>query len=193
MHTDGERSQVEVTDAPLTEVGRQQAKALALKTAVLEPSLQPEVIIVSPLSRSILTTLLAFRHFVSVDGKTSLVPCIALESVRETFGVHLCDRRRDTSELALDFPAVDFSGLAHADPFDHEERESLNEGVQRCKEFLEWLHAREETVVAVGTHSSWLLRLFNGALDCGSDDKICSKFEVGELRSVVLEWEEEGP
>ena len=178
---------VEVTDAPLTFRGRQEAISLAPKTAALAS--QPEVVIVSPLSRSIATTLLSFRHLVSDDGKSSAVPFLALESVRETFGIHYCDCRRARSELTLDFPMVDFSLLdSDPDPVDHSVRESLHDGVRRCYAFLEWLKTREERVIAVGTHSSWLFRLFNGALDC-CDASLGTKFAVGELRSVVLDFD----
>lgn len=40
--------------------------------------------------------------------------------------------------------------------------------------------------VAVATHSSWLLTLFNAVLEC-EDEELKKWFATGELRTVLIE------
>ena len=70
----------EVRDPPLTELGRQQARALRERAQ----QLNPEVVVVSPMCRATQTALLGFSHLLphrATENKS--VPFIAHEGLRE--------------------------------------------------------------------------------------------------------------
>lgn len=185
----------EITDAPLTAKGRQQAALLQPKIGDMPESEKPKLVVLSPNCRALQTGTIAFRELI---GK---VPFIAHEMVREETGVHVCDRRRPTSQQASEFPMIDFSHLANEEDviFDSNRRETKAELCERIYRFLEWLETREETVVAVSSHSAWLLAIFNANLQTATtsaslDESTSNRknlkewFQTGEMRSVVLEF-----
>ena len=92
-------------DARLTEEGERQCAALAAAAA----GLRPEVVISSPLMRTLKTAALSF----DVQLRQGGVPLVALEDCRETVN-YLCDARRPLSlnvaELAAAGLAVDTAG-----------------------------------------------------------------------------------
>jgi broad specificity phosphatase PhoE len=195
-------TKLEVTDAPLTFTGRDQAGSLKSTTK----DLNVELVIVSPHTRATQTGLIAFDHLVrathdhqntqtvngelkeSVDKKKD-VPFVCVESCREEFGVHVCDKRRSVRDLKMDFPAVDYSGIESEEDamFLEDRRESKEEIGARIFKFLNFVRERKETEIAVATHSGWLVTLFNGVVDC-KDEKLMTWFETGEMRSVRLVW-----
>lgn len=115
---------------------------------------------------------------------------MALEDVREQTGSHPCDRRSTHSELARLYPTVDFSQLvSDEDSWYTAEREPEANVDVRAARFLDWLHAREERVVAVVCHDCFLFHLFpllekvdgSGALQWQG-----KRFANCELRTVRL-------
>ncbi|CAJ1334131.1 unnamed protein product [Effrenium voratum] len=85
------------------------------------------------------------------------------------------------------FPRVDVSQIKHEeDPTSLTVRESHLEMAQRAHDFLLWLRSRPEKEIVVGTHSGFLMALFNVALDVADESK--SYFQTGELRSVVVDF-----
>lgn len=89
--------------------------ALQEKAATLDPSL----IVVSPMLRSTQTAVIGFRHLVQQQGsgggaeKDDAAACakkmprwVAVESCRETIGVHMCDKRRNVDDIKADFPFI---------------------------------------------------------------------------------------
>lgn len=172
----------EIVDAPLTQKGRNQARAV--NPLIQNMSKQPELIVLSSQCRALQTGLLAFEHLV----KTRSVPMIAHEMVREQTGVHVCDRRRTRHEQEIEFPRIDFCLIDHEEDqlFSSERRETKMEVGNRVYHFLEWLEQRNETHVAIVSHSGWLMTLFNGCVKC--DDSLKDWFQTGELRSVKLEF-----
>jgi broad specificity phosphatase PhoE len=178
----------EARDAPLTEKGRQQAMALRPRIRSFhdkqQQHLQPKLIVCSPCCRALQTGILAWQDETDV-------PILVQELVKEECGVHPCDHRRSKSEIAIDFPRVNLSGLLHEeDPYHRKDvRESKLEVAKRGYQFLEWLfHNRspDETCVAVNSHSSWLLTLLNAVVETESDS-IRAWFQTGEMRSVRIE------
>ena len=185
----------EITDAPLTAKGRQQAALLQPVIGAMTEPEKPQLVVLSPHCRALQTGIIAFRELI---GK---VPFIAHEMVREETGVHVCDRRRPTSQQASEFPMVDFSLLENEQDvyFDSNRRETKAELCERIYRFLEWLQTREESVVAVSSHSCWLLTTFNANLQTATaavslDESASNRknlkewFQTGELRSVILEF-----
>jgi broad specificity phosphatase PhoE len=74
-------------DAELTEHGINQCKNLSIFTEKLDIGLDSELLVVSPMRRTLQT---ATHSFPSLIGK---VKWLALEHLREQTGSHPCDRR----------------------------------------------------------------------------------------------------
>ena len=172
----------EITDAPLTAKGREQAALVQPVVRALDEAEKPQLVALSPNCRALQTGVIAFRELV---GK---IPFLAHEMVREETGVHVCDKRRPTSQQASEFPMVDFSLLTDEEDeiFQHDRRETKAELTERIYKFFEWLETRDETVVGVSSHSAWLLATFNANLQ--AEENLKGWFQTGEMRSVVLEF-----
>jgi len=121
------------SDPELSEQG--QKELLVFQQCVndaLSRGLKVDCIIVSPLSRAIETALTAFNTLI---GK---VPFVCMETCRETLGRHLCDKRRNRSELQQKYPMVNFKWLLSEEDkmFSYTHRETENERIQRAALFL---------------------------------------------------------
>ncbi|CAE7727180.1 unnamed protein product [Symbiodinium microadriaticum] len=169
----------EVFDPPLTEIGRQQAKALQSRAR----ETKAELVVVSPMSRALMTSNIAFAHCIGH------VPFLAHESCKEKSHGNSCDYRRSASDAKQDFPNVDFSLIPEEDPLlSTLHMESDLEVAERAYDFMLWLRNRSETEIVVSTHSAWLFSLFNAVLKC--DDPALSEWFVnGEMRSVVVNFQ----
>jgi hypothetical protein len=64
---------------------------------------------------------------------------------------------------------------------------------QRQEDFLDFVWNAPQKDIAVGTHSAWLYSLLNVVLDVEEPDAAVLQpmFKTGELRSVVLTWQQE--
>jgi broad specificity phosphatase PhoE len=207
---DNPYTRLELTDSPLTEVGRRQAVALQPRVQRLcEVRARPQLVVSSPQTRAVQTALLAFEPLlVESEGSgctagahgadEGRVPFVAHEMLREETGVHVCDQRRPASRLCRDFGShFDFRLLPEGDTmFDASRRETKEEVGTRAYQFLEWLEARPEQHVAVSSHSAWLLTLLNGVCDCVDDDddrSVTGWFQTGEMRSVEMHFVRASP
>lgn len=90
-------------DPELTALGKQQCEGLKARAAEVRLQEKLELLVVSPLRRTLETAMHAF------DTKLERTPWVAHEAVRERIGRNPCDRRRPLSEIKAEFPAVDFS------------------------------------------------------------------------------------
>lgn len=172
----------EILDAPLTDVGRQQA--LGLQSAVHALLHRPQLVVCSPNCRALQTASLAFESLIGS------APFLAHEMVREETGVHVCDKRRSTSRQRAEFPHIDFSLLSsEQDPlFRDDIRETKLEVGNRIYDFMEWLMDRPEQHVVVSSHSAWLLTLFNAVVSDTCDHTLKQWFQTGEMRSARLHF-----
>jgi broad specificity phosphatase PhoE len=177
---DNPYTMAEILDAPLTDKGRQQAIALQDRTN----NLPIELLVFSPNCRALQTGILAFAKHIGN------CPCLSHEMVREESGIHVCDRRRPTSQQAMEFPQVDFSLLEHEEDliFRADRRESKLQVGERIYSFLNWLAERPEQHVGVASHSAWLLTMFNAVVDCTGAESLQDWWQTGEMRSVKLEF-----
>ena len=181
-HEEYKREDLE--DAHLSELGRnqcQQLHELSMRDGIVDNA---ELLIVSPMRRTLQTAHLSFPHLV---GK---IPWIALESVREQTGQHPCDRRRPITEHQLDHNHVDFESIdSEADPFYYlypDCREPQEIVAQRGKDFFQWLANRPERVIIVVTHSAYLrVLLTHVAAAHGNFHE--SHFDNCELRTYALD------
>lgn len=185
----------EILDPPLTALGREQA--LAQQAAAR--AVNVELVVVSPLSRATHTGLLAFQHLVPKtrpsDESVASGPPVAFVCqplCAEQQGVHICDKHRPIGELEVDFPFVDYSVALEHEGFPWEEgrRESDVEVATRGFAFMLWLRALEEREIAVATHSAWLFTLLNAVIDTANTPELSYWFQTGELRTVVVRFED---
>lgn len=141
-----------VFDAPLSPTGREQAAALRAEVH----GLGVEIVVTSPLTRAIETTLGAFGP----DHAPVRVEPLHRERLE-----HSGDVGRSPVELARDFPGLAFDHLD--DPWWHTDGshpraiviESEPVLLARVEGFRAWLAARPERVIAVVGHGTFLHRL----------------------------------
>ncbi|KAL3679559.1 hypothetical protein R1sor_022515 [Riccia sorocarpa] len=199
-------------DASLTSHGFDQAAALRdhLKSNGIASSVQ--LVVVSPLTRTLQTAVGVFGGDVILNGnstETALMidgvgeykhkavssvgapPFVAVEWCREQMGLHPCDQRHPISTYRSLFPAIDFSDVVTDEDtwWNATARESRDELVARCENFVQWLLKREETEIAVVSHSSFLKHLIGiFGDDCSSKLHLGPQkyFENCEMRSIVL-------
>ncbi|KAL9172159.1 hypothetical protein ABFS82_03G026900 [Erythranthe guttata] len=198
-------------DAQLTPLGWDQVDNLRKHVHSSGLSRGVELVVVSPLLRTMQTAVGVFGGEGYVDGidvpplmaentgdsnrpaisSLNSPPFVAMELCREHLGVHWCDKRRSVSEYKPLFPAIDFSLIENdADTlWELEVREANEHVAERGLKFLNWLWTREETEIAVVTHSGFLIHTLAAfGNDCHPSVKaeICRQFSNCELRSVVI-------
>jgi len=150
-------------DAQLTPVGREQAYSLAMKLQFNQRAGLPELVAVSPLTRTLQTATIAFPDE-SVHPYRP--PFVATSLARERISVHTCDGRRAKSVLAAEFPHVDFSEVTSEEDemWEHKEEEPSPQDSRACSarglRLLQWLWERPERDIAVVTHWVFLSHLF---------------------------------
>eukprot|EP00755_Sulcionema_specki_P010160 Sspe_Gene.45686::Locus_22669_Transcript_2_2_Confidence_0.400_Length_1508::g.45686::m.45686 len=174
-------------DARLTDLGWKQACDIA--AYVKEMDIKVDLVVTSPLRRAATTGLLVFASCRNRDDNTDCAPMVACELLRERAHGNPCDKRIRRSQLQQEVPMVDFSMIQEEDPFQHFEGahgEKWEDTAERARSFLKWLRERDETRIAVATHSAFLLVLFQLVLDCRSEPELTDWFETCELRTVAL-------
>lgn len=164
-------------DARLTELGKQQAAALAPRLAALPL----DVMLTSPLSRAIQTAMIAAPPGTRFEVE---------ELVRERNGTHPCDKRRTRAELAADFPTVDLKGIAEEDDTWTEAREPFAQTVARAEALLAAVARRPETYIGVATHNDWLQALLLHSSLKLADESLRRKFDNADAMSIILTWED---
>ena len=165
---------------------------------------RPELLVTSPMRRAIQTLQVVFHEALDAG-----VPAIAHELCREAFhGVDpsVYDSRLSRDALADAYPRVDFTAhvlppepaaaggapiddpLWHhcASPFGLGGADGVDEAgiAEHAHRFLAWLMARPEPIIAVATHSNFLLALHHACLDGVPDAP--QVFHTGELRVVTV-------
>ncbi|PXF46710.1 Phosphoglycerate mutase-like protein 1 [Gracilariopsis chorda] len=168
-------------DAHLTLRGRRQATAAGPR--LLQTASPPEVVFVSPLSRTLQTATIALSKCPNLR-----VPVIAEELTRERNGVHPCDKRSAREHVEATYPTVDFSNIEYGpDPLWTLKRETEDELAARGKRFFLSLKDRPETTFAVFSHSSFLYNTITRSF-VSDDPNVTRRFETGESRAVVLTY-----
>ncbi|XP_050214867.1 phosphoglycerate mutase-like protein 1 [Mercurialis annua] len=198
-------------DAYLTPLGWQQVDNLRKHVREIGLNKKIELVIVSPLLRTMQTAVGVFGGEGYTDGinvpplmvenagksnhpaisSLNSPPFVAVELCREHLGVHPCDRRRSISEYRPIFPAIDFS-LIESDAdilWTADVREENAHVAARGQEFLKWLWTRKEKEIAVVSHSGFLYHTLSAfGNDCHPTVKseICTHFANCELRSMTF-------
>ncbi|RVW65679.1 Phosphoglycerate mutase-like protein 1 [Vitis vinifera] len=152
----------ELFDAHLTPLGWQQVDNLHKHVQACGLSKKVELVVVSPLLRTMQTAAGVFGGESYKDGidVTPLMvanvgnserpaisslnrpPFLALELCREHLGVHPCDKRRSIHEYRPLFPAIDFSLIESDDDvlWTADVREKNEDVASRGMKFMNWHH-----------------------------------------------------
>lgn len=138
-------------DSSLTENGLTRSRGIAAECGA-------EVVFTSPMLRSLQTVFAAFP--------ATEIDVLACEQLRPRISAHMHSQRRSRSSLEARFPGVDFSNVKHdADTLWSTQKESRGSIDLRIEAFLKMLNSRAEKNVAIVTHFSILLGLFNSSMD----------------------------
>ncbi|KAL9244022.1 hypothetical protein vseg_017839 [Gypsophila vaccaria] len=204
-------SSYDYLDASLTPLGWEQVDNLRKHVQATGLCKNIELVITSPLTRTMQTAAGVFGGGEYSDGigvpplmvagegnsgrpaisSFGCSPFLAVELCREILGVHPCDKRRTKREYQSSFPAIDFS-LIESDEdilWKEDTRETEEEGAERGMKFMKWLWTRKEKEIAIVSHSGFL---FNTLKAFGNDchqivkDEICTHFKNCELRSMIF-------
>jgi broad specificity phosphatase PhoE len=152
-------------DARLTRKGIKQClKARGETMGGGAEHISPELIVVSPFTRTLQTAHIIF------SGRN--IPFLVHDTARERWGKYTCDKRRSKSEILRDIAPlfrasndrIDVKSFAFGEDLDTkwtEERESFDSITGRGIELLKWLATRPEREIAVVTHGSFLRHLFH--------------------------------
>ncbi|EDQ90263.1 uncharacterized protein MONBRDRAFT_24542 [Monosiga brevicollis MX1] len=167
----------DIVDPALTSLGEDQARANTGTAATLGV----EHVYCSTLQRAIQTALLGFEAVPNVRF-------MAIESAREQSGMHHCDQRRTRTAIHQQFPDLQLEpDLPEADELWKTEREPKVALAARCTATLRTLAADPSPRVALVTHSSFLLTLFQAILVLEDvPDHLRTWFSTGEVRTLCL-------
>ncbi|XP_042439452.1 phosphoglycerate mutase-like protein 1 isoform X3 [Zingiber officinale] len=201
----------EFFDAHLTPLGWNQVDNLRKQVKACGLSGKIELVITSPLLRTMQTAVGVFGGESCTDGVNILPlmventghsgrpaisslncpPFLAVERCRERLGVNPCDKRRSISECQQLFPAIDFSLVENDEDvlWKADVREANEEIAARGVKFIDWLWTRKEKEIAIVTHSAFLfytLQAFGGDCHPIVKEEISKYFGNCELRSMVL-------
>lgn len=157
-----------VFDAPLSDLGRRQAKSVAASAQALSVDL----VVLSPLTRALETGLLLF-------GGSNLRFCVSA-LVTECL-LNSCDVGRSPVQLRAQFPELDFGDLN--DPWWHtgvvddrgvplEPKASID---GRIEAFRSWIETRSEERIAVVGHTNFFYHLTGKYLE---NCEIC-RWDIG--------------
>ena len=182
----------EIVDSPLTDLGKRQCEG----QRAVASTLNPELVVVSPLLRAIQTAKLSFADYCATTTDEKNIPWIAHEGCREEIGWLVCNKRRKLSEIKAEFPDLQFDiEMTEEDTmWDPSNFESESHKGDRIYTFLvDFLAERPEQNIAVVCHSAWLSHMCNEVLDCNGNENLTSWFDVSEIRSMKLTFSKKAP
>eukprot|EP00565_Helicotheca_tamesis_P009097 CAMPEP_0185728708 /NCGR_PEP_ID=MMETSP1171-20130828/4066_1 /TAXON_ID=374046 /ORGANISM="Helicotheca tamensis, Strain CCMP826" /LENGTH=300 /DNA_ID=CAMNT_0028397445 /DNA_START=323 /DNA_END=1225 /DNA_ORIENTATION=+ len=158
-----------------------------------ETGLVPELYVTSPLRRAIQSALLAFPT--EAPGSVHNVPWICHGGCMERANGNLADLVSTTDELEHFFPGLDYSLYNQTVDSNMANRlsgESLLESkmdlLQRTDDFLEWIKRREERVIVVSSHLSWLQSFLGFTLQHEPEYQTTDAFKRGEMKAVGIKF-----
>ncbi|KAB8094613.1 hypothetical protein EE612_021836 [Oryza sativa] len=198
-------------DAHLTPLGWNQVDCLREHVKKSGLAQKIELVITSPLLRTMQTAVGVFGGENSVDGVSApplmvenaghgsrpaisslnCPPFLAFEACREHLGVHPCDKRRSITEYRALFPAIDFSLIENDEDvlWEPNVREANSSVAARGMKFIDWLWTREEKEIAIVSHSGFLyhtLSMYSRECHPTIREEVGKHFANCELRSMVL-------
>jgi len=191
-------------DPMLTGKGCGQMLALSRQTATYlhkQTSLQPQLIVVSPLRRAIQSALIAFPTQTPMTCLAN-TPWICHPHVMESANGNKSEFVSDGAVLRDMFPGVEFGLLdrwverefaGSVEKMNGKEKVPLFENkidlMGRTEEFLAWLKNRDERVVVVSSHATWLQSLCAFSVQYQPQERGMEMFKKGELRSLGIKFD----
>jgi len=150
------------------------------------PFRPPDVVLVSPLRRALMTATELFLQSRDRDDDSDPPMFLAIEALREKRTGMACDERSSVEELRGEFPHVDFSDVERGIP--KVPMGEQNEDVRaRSAKFLdERLASIPGQYIALVSHKGWLReqrKLLKGRVDAGL---IRADFDVNEWDSKLF-------
>nr|XP_040257315.1 phosphoglycerate mutase-like protein 1 isoform X3 [Aegilops tauschii subsp. strangulata] len=198
-------------DAQLTPLGWSQVDTLREHVTKSGLAKKIELVIVSPLLRTMQTAVGVFGGGNYTDGASAsplmvegagnsgrqpisslnCPPFLAVEACREHLGVHPCDKRSSITKYRTLFPAIDFSLIENDEDvlWEPDVRETNESVALRGMKFFDWLWTREEKEIAIVSHSGFLYHTLNMyGKECHPTiaEELGKHFANCELRSMVL-------
>jgi broad specificity phosphatase PhoE len=149
-----------IIDPYLTKHGIEQCEILKNKIKSDNLYEKIDLVVVSPLSRSLQTCSNVF------DNLIYQVNFICMEEVREHIN-QPCHKRKTKLELKNKYKFIDFSNLIYEDDYlymKYNGNESKSEIIIRCNKFIKWLKSRKEKNIVVVSHGNFLFPMFNDVL-----------------------------
>lgn len=198
-------------DAHLTPLGWSQVDSLREHVTKCGLAKKIELVITSPLMRTMQTAVGVFGGGNYADGVSvsplmvegaghsgreaisslNCPPFLAVETCREHLGVHPCDKRSSVTEYRSLFPAIDFSLIENDEDvlWEPDVREANESVAARGMKFFDWLWTREEKEIAIVSHSGFLyhtLNMYGKECHPTITEELGKHFANCELRSMVL-------
>jgi broad specificity phosphatase PhoE len=161
------------------------SEAVQLKEAIdAAEIMQPGVVAVSPLSRTLETARQVF-------GKRGSY--VVVEALRERHGRFPCEQRRRVAEINKEYADYDFRGISERDELWQLDREPRDTSIARAQEALRWIANRPEKCIAVVSHAGFMsMSLFSEKnTQLVTDGPLALGFENCELRAVKLSFNEQ--
>ncbi|KAI4968620.1 hypothetical protein ZWY2020_045950 [Hordeum vulgare] len=198
-------------DAQLTPLGWSQVDTLREHVTKSGLAKKIELVVVSPLLRTLQTAVGVFGGGNYTDGASAsplmvegagnsgrqpisslnCPPFLAVEACREHLGVHPCDKRSSITKYRTLFPAIDFSLIENDEDvlWEPDVRETNESVALRGMKFFDWLWTRKEKEIAIVSHSGFLYHTLNMyGKECHPTiaEELGKHFANCELRSMVL-------
>jgi len=200
-------------DAPLSKDGTDQARSSGMKLKALfkssppgrnrsrktaAPFGRPDVVLVSPLRRALMTATELFNH--SDDEGNDPPMFLAIEALREKRTGLACDERSTVPELKLEFPHVDFSDVERGIPEVPVGEDNAAVRARAAKFLDTRLAAVPGKYIAVVSHKGYLReqrkilmsRVESGMIRANFDISEWDKTLYGnaEVRVVAFRWQD---
>lgn len=140
-------------DPPLTKVGTKQAEKVLLPA-------KPDLIIVSPMTRTIQTTLIAFRQFLGESSTQAKTEVQIWPELREAHDA-ICNKGVSRAEIAAAFPQFDFSSCPEEWDYPPHSVESATLRAETVRRRLMNLSASYQNIFLV-THRGLIAFLVEG-------------------------------
>ena len=169
----------QITDTELTKKGFGECKNLREK--FIEENLinSIDLIVVSPLTRTLQTNYEIFNSLIYH------IPIISLDEIREQMDKP-CHQRKNIKDKKKQYSYINFLNISNNDIMYSRIKgnETKEQVILRCKWFIRWLKNRKETNIVVITHGNFLYPMFNNVLKNVSNKTF---FANCEMRICYLE------
>jgi broad specificity phosphatase PhoE len=192
-------------DPMLTGKGCGQMLNVSRRTATFfnkTTGLQPNLVVVSPLRRAIQSAIISFPTYTPQASLLDTPSWICHPSCMELANGNKSEFVSSVKDLKETFPGIDFNLFedylidGNVDELNGKAKVPLFESkldlMERTDEFLSWIKEREERVIVVSSHATWLQSLCAFSLQYESESSKGLEpflFKKGELRSVGIKFQ----